>query len=118
MADTHWSRERYLLAKAFDGMVRYQIELAEGLAEKFHNPVTGVKERELEKIVANYPPETIAMWTAWKNHMATGVMDCPEWCDACEGSGWIVSDWVKDSGKNAFASKCPLCGQRRKMEET
>ncbi len=92
--DTYWTIERYGDAKNFDTWIRETAKIRK----------IGVLE------LAEQYPDMIAMWKLWTKQRKDGSIDCPGWCDQCEGRRMIVT--YDETTKNSFAVRCPSCTTR------
>lgn len=69
------------------------------------------------EILEKYPSQA-RKWISWKNQLAARTLECPGWCDLCEGNGWVVrcldgSEIDDVSRADTMAIRCPRCRSLR-----
>lgn len=100
-ADNSWTVERYRECRDFDLWLTGQMQerncSREALITTYLN-VPNAAERAVHEGM-------VYAWTAWRNQLDAGTINCPGWCETCSGDRYIVSEF---RGRRA-AAPCPSC---------
>jgi hypothetical protein len=88
---SRWSLQAYADARNFDRWREGEIDERLARAEKHGRKVSRRQiEYELDLGVKDSAPARFVAWRAWVKQRAAGTLDCPGWCDECEGNRQVV----------------------------